>query len=530
MTRRPLNYAHLPAPIGGLNTVDPGYQLPERDCPVLYNMVGAENGLRSRLGYKDWCTSVGAAGVNSILPFAGSSTNGSKDKLFATTSTVIYDVSASSASPATVLTFGSSAGSSGWGVSHSVVNSAGAHFLMYFDEQNGYHVYTESSTTWAAVAQGAGATQVSGVNPANLVFGTVWKNFVLFVEKDTSRMWFGATVNSLYGTVTSFDFGSKFKHGGTLVGLWSWTLDGGIGIDDYLVAVSSAGDVVIYQGTDPNNVITFALKGVWFVGGVPSGRRIATDFGGDLLLLSNIGVIPLSKLVSGTEITDTSQYATRNIGNLFNRSVSTYGSSLGWSLRIHPEDATLLVTLPVADGAYPQLAMSVLTRGWTQYRGLPMVSNEAWGGKLYFGTADGRVCVNTGYLDNVNIGATTFSAIDCSLITAFRNLGTGFQKRAQTIRPTVISESGAVPISVAARFRYDLTEATQPVATPSNNSNVWDTALWDVATWGGSYTTQQPVFGATGCGPDAAIAFRCYATSRTVLIGLDVAFDEGGYL
>ena len=48
------------------------------------------------------------------------------------------------------------------------------------------------------------------------------------------------------------------------------------------------------------------------------------------------------------------------IGNLFNTAVSTYGTQKGWSLRLHPEDATLLITLPPADGAYPQLAMSVL--------------------------------------------------------------------------------------------------------------------------------------------------------------------------
>jgi hypothetical protein len=53
-------------------------------------------------------------------------------------------------------------------------------------------------------------------------------------------MWFGSAVNALYGTVTSWDFGSKFKHGGNLVGLWSWTVDGGIGIDDYLVAIAPA--------------------------------------------------------------------------------------------------------------------------------------------------------------------------------------------------------------------------------------------------------------------------------------------------
>src|SRR5205085_629605 len=125
--------------------------------------------------------------------------------------------------------------------------------------------------------------------------------------------------------------------------------------------------------------ITFGIKGVWFVGGVPKGRRIATDYGGDLLILSSVGVVPVSTLTAGAETADTSQYATRKIGNLFNRSMSRSGGLKGWSLHIHPEDATLLITVPVADGQNTtQLAMSLLTRGWAQYRDVPMLSAEAW--------------------------------------------------------------------------------------------------------------------------------------------------------
>jgi hypothetical protein len=577
--------AHIPAPVGGLNTIDPGYQMPDLDCPLLYNMIPAENGLRSRLGYKEWCTGVGSSTVPTIMPFAGSSTNGSKDKLFATSTGTakIYDVSASSAAPTAVLNLASSAGDAGWGVPCGVVSASGQHFLLYCDEQNGYHVYSETNDSWVVPTQqtslewtggtvyGAGArvrnkgitykttaggtaaatggptgvgtgivdntvtwdyeATVGGVNPANLVFATIWKNFVLLVEKDSSRMWFGTLTNQLYGTLTSFDFGAKFRHGGNLVGLWSWTGDGGIGIDDYLVAIGSGGDVVIYQGTDPNSANTFAIRGVWFVGGVPAGRRVATDFGGDLLILSNRGVVSISTLTGGADNSDTTQYATRKIGNTFARGVATYGSTKGWSLRIHPEDSSLMITVPTSDDGTPvQFAMSLLTRGWAQYRSLPIISAEAWGRKLYFGTSDGRVCQNTGYLDNVDRATTTWTAIQCSGITAFRNLGNGGQKQLQMVRPTIISEGGSVPYSVQAKYRYDLNELSQPSANPANASNVWDTAVWDTALWGGAYQTQQAPSGATGMGPDVAIAFRMAVNSRTVLTGFDVLFTQGSFL
>jgi hypothetical protein len=118
-------------------------------------MVGAENGLRSRLGYKEWCTGVGASLVPSIIPFAGSGTDGSKDSLFAvsTGTAKIYSVGASSAHRRRSSRFGSSAGDAGWCVSHSVVNAAGSISACYFDEQNGYHVYSETNDSWRVPAQ-----------------------------------------------------------------------------------------------------------------------------------------------------------------------------------------------------------------------------------------------------------------------------------------------------------------------------------------------------------------------------------------
>lgn len=524
--------AHIPAPVGGLNTVDPGFALPAADCPLLFNMIGGENGLRIRRGYKEWCTGVGAGVVPTIMPFHGSSANGSKDRLFATTSEKIYSVGASGAAPASVLNFASAAGDAGWGVFRSTVNAANAHFQMYCDEENGYHVYTETTDLWAKVAAGADpATQINGVDPARFVFVTVWKNWVLFVEKDTSKMWFGNATRALYGTVTSWDFGAQFPHGGNLVGLWGSTGDYGVGLDDHLVAISSSGDVVVYKGSDPNDATKFAIVGTYFVGGVPAGRRIAYPYNGDLLILGSIGIVPLSKLANGGDWTDPAKYATRNIGNLFSKLVTTYGTIKGWSLCVHPEDNALIVTTPVADGqATTQLAMSLSTGGWAQYRDLPILSQDAWGRKLYFGTADGRVCISTDYLDNLNLAVTSYSLIKFSGITAFRNGGNANQKQVKEIRATYLYEGGLLATIEEARFRYDLTEATAPSPVPGNNTNVFDVALFDVATFGGDFATQQLVRGAAGMGPDVAIAFAGSAGSRTVLVGIDLLYSEGGML
>jgi hypothetical protein len=70
------------------------------------------------------------------------------------------------------------------------------------------------------------------------------------------------------------------------------------------------------------------------------------------------------------------------------------------------------------------------------------------------------------------------------------------------------------------------------------NSKLWATAgsplatdaLWDIATWAGGYTSSQTVQGAVGMGVDVAVGLTGYATTRTVLLAVDVFFQEGGPL
>src|SRR5216684_1226120 len=362
------------APIGGLNTIDAGASMPATDAILLYNMVAAEFGLRTRLGWSEWCTGLTGAGI--------------------------WDVSASSATPTQVLAFGVSTGDAGYGVGTVFVNAAGNHFMLYCDEVNGYFVYTESTNTWAVQT-------VTGADATTFVHVTIWANRAWFTARDTGYAWYTG-IGAFAGTVTQFVFGSKFRAGGDLRGLFNWTQTGGQGVVTSLVAISGGGDVVIFQGTDPSLAASFAIRGVWSLGGggVPAGRRIATDYGGELLVLSTVGVLPLSQLVSGSNVFDRQQYATAKISNTFNQLAYAGRTLKGWQMRLHPNDNTLLINVPQPDNTTIQLAMSLATKGWSQYRDMPrMLSLEGWNGDLYFGTADGRVCKNAGYLDGITLAA-----------------------------------------------------------------------------------------------------------------------------
>jgi hypothetical protein len=515
----------LPAPMGSINTVSSGAAMPPEDCIFRYNLIPGEYGLRVRLGSREWVTGLDGP-VLSQLPFTGSTASASR--LFATTRTGIWDVTSSTAAPVQVLTFGTQDGTSGHGVSF-VFSSAAGHFLCYFDEANGYHVYAETGATWTA--GGPSGSPITGVDPANLVAGIMWKRRLWAVERGTGKGWYLGT-NALGGATTEFNFGAQFKQGGALRGLYSWTLDGGAGIDDTLVAISDGGDVAIYQGTDPATPGAFGLRGVWSVGGIPLGRRVASDFGGDLLVMSTRGILSMREIVDGVE--DTGQYRTSKIANLWNKLMLSTANLRGWSMALHPLDATLIVTVPTGDGLPTrQLAMSLFTKGWSEYRDLGMgVCSAPYGGTFYYGTPDGKVKIMDGYVDGVTLAdPDAYAAIQWSLLTAFQNLGSANQKQIGLLEPSFISEGAAPTSSVEARYRYDLSEiGSSPGGATNPGLALWDSATWDNAVWAPEYSAASPMFGTMGMGPEMALAIRGTSVARTILVGFRGTFTEGGFL
>ena len=560
--------------------------MPATDAILLYNMVAAEYGLRTRLGWSEWVTGLSTE-VRSVLPFTGPKADATQNKLFACTSAGIWDCTSSTASPSKVVTFGTTTGDAGYGISTVFVNLNGDHFLLYCDEVNGYYVYTSATTTWTHVAQqtsvawtastavssitptrmlangasykcvtsgttaasgtgpagtGTGITDgtavwdyeptISGADPTKFAFVTVWGNRVWFIERDTANAYYTG-INALYGPVSKFPFGARFRAGGDLRGLFNWTQTGGNGVQNSLVGVSGGGDVVIYQGTDPTQASSFAIKGVWSLGGggVPAGRRIATDYGGDVALMSTIGLIPISQLVSGVSILDRTQYVTQKISNLFGNAASLSRTLHGWQVRLHPADNTLLINVPNADTTTYQFVMSLNSKGWSIYRDLPaMLSMEAWQGDLYFGTRDGRLCKNTGFVDGVTLSApSVFTPIQFEVLTSFPNDVQRF-KIIDAIRPQFLSQGGNPSYSTDARFDYDFSEAAPVPLNQSLGADVWGTGLWGTAKWSGANTPTNGVSGGSGCGVAAAIIIRGSATSRTSLVGIDVMYRVGGYV
>lgn len=533
----------IPAPTGGLNARDGVVDMPPTDAVELTNWIPDTGGVRCRKGYAEWAINFpGNAAVSTIMPYFGPGTGfpaGSfltapttmPGKLFAATDTAIYDITSKTNAPTVAVALGGTA-LDGW-FSHAIVSNAGGNFLLACSENRGY--YTYDGTTWLQRVAGAGAGQINGVNPNNLVHVNVWKRRAWFVEKNTTKVWY-LPVDAVAGTASMFDFGPLFKKGGHLAFTTSWTIDAGEGIDDFFVAVSSNGEVAIYKGTDPSTAATFALQGVWFIGQIPVGRRCYTPYGGDLLIVSTDGIVPLSEVTRGGSglLTASNKEYSSKISMLVGEALRNSFTARGWHLTVATADRLMLCNIPDYD-IYTdrQFALSTVVNQWCTLQGIPVRCYGSTGSYLFSGTDDGKVyLLFKDYLDAVAYDGTSSSLIAGKITTAFSSFDQPAQvKQFTMLRPVFVGARG-VGTSTDVRVDYaDLSYAQATPTPPVNLSAVWDSALWDSDLWGSDVrNTYADWVTVNAIGVAGAADIVTSSVADTTLSRIDYMYLPGGPL
>lgn len=515
--RASIQPATIPAPIRGINALSSLAEMEINDAIYTKNIDPSSRGLKVRPGYSEWANSFSGDQVKTVIPYKGTAEDGSEDLLLACTSVGIYDITSSTESPSAVLTWGTSSTDAGWCSYEVFTNDAGARVLLVCDLENGYNIYTESTQTWSVPS-------ISGVTAGNLVFVTIWKNRVWFVEKDSNSAWYSG-IGVYAGTMTKFNFGNKFLHGGYLKSLYGWSLDSGIGPDDYLVALSSAGDVLVYGGTDPSSSSTFGQVGTWYIGELPGGRRNGLSVGGDLYLLSSYGIISSKDLLSGKNPYTYEGSVSYRINPVLRTLLADNLSSMGWEMQILPEIGKLILTTPkVTNQPYTQYVYDVNLQSWGVWTGIPMTTIVSYGGNVFCAAAL-QVHKVTGTLDQVTISDNDPQPIYWSFLTSYNELETPqINKIVEFIRPRFVG-GGAPAFDVRAFYDYDLSELSQASAN-TEGSDVWDTAVWDLAIWGGGLDKFQELRGASGMGKTVAVAMSGATTLETTLVDIGVMWRK----
>lgn len=525
----------IPPSFRGLDRFNSLAAMPQDSAVLLYNLLPTSFGLRLRDGYVEWANGFGNE-VRTIIPFEGQAEDGTDDKLFAVTGEGIFDAtSQGTTSPSKVADFyldpdpADYPTQAGRGVYTHFTSDASDHYLLYADGDAGLWRYDESTDTWALAAG------ITGVAAADVAFVVSHKQRIWMVEKDSADAWY-LPVDAISGTATKFTFGSKFKHGGNLVGLYSWSIDGGDGVDDYLIGVSRAGDVLVYRGGDPS-LTDWELVGSWFIGEVPNSRRISISFGSTFYLLSTYGLTDIAELLRGQDISNMMSSPSRQVTDLLRQELQSKKEYPEWQVVHFPGQSFIQIVVPrgiTVNRPYEQFTQDLVTTGWGIYRGLPMICADSWKGNYFFGTEDGKVFRYGGGLDNILIDPDEADpyAREFEVLPAFSPIGGSPStfKFVHYIR-TMMLASANFTINAIPVFDYDLlTKPPLPGVAGFVDAALWDQALWDQAYWGGPLRPREKVTGGQGMGRMVSVSCRGTAVGEFYILGWEAMYSSGGLL
>lgn len=493
----------IPPPYGGWNARDDLENMKSTDAVVLENVLPADAGVVTRLGYEEWATGMPSACL-SLLEYnsvAGVST------LFGATATAIYNVTAQGAVGAASL----STLTNGYWQS-CMFATAGGNFLVCVNGADGVRTY--SGAAWA--------TQViTGATAANFIHVTSHQQRLWFTEKDTLKIWYLGT-SAISGAATSIDLGPHSKLGGYLMAMASWTRDGGAGMEDLAVFVTSRGELHIFEGTDPSSSATWSKVGTFKIP-EPIGRRCMVKVGGDIGILTTQGLVPLAGVLQRAESAQGRVAITDKIRKAFSNAYDDAPTSKGWCVQEYPVGKLLIINVPLVESTTSmQFVMNANTGAWCKFTGWNALDWALSGTSLYWATPSGTVN---------KYGTTTDggSNIVGTAVSAFQDFGTDRTKYFKRVRPQFFGPGGYRPaIGLTVDYSEEYAAVAAPAATTAGTA--WDLGDWDTTSWAPPSRPSALWQAIRGDGYTAAIVVEFNTPEQITYNGAKILFEVGDSL
>lgn len=495
----------IPAPTAGWYVGANLADAPPKTAYVLDNAFPQLDYIRMRGGCVEFTTGM-TGNVSSLMVWIGPTAQ----KMFAANGTGIYDVSAGGAVGASVAAITSTA----LEVCH-FVGSAGSYLIV----NNGVDAQWNYS--------GAAWSQVPAITGLPSPFAQTWvfKSRLYGVTLNSLKSWY-LPLDSIGGAATSFDLTDIFTHGGYLVCGATWAISSNSGLYQVNVFITSEGEVAVYDGAYPGDP-AWTLKGLYKIG-KPLGRRCIMKAGGDLAVMTESGIIPMSSAMTLDEIALQNKAVTAPIAPEWRNAVIARAGLTGWQIVTWPLQSMAIVNLPkLSSSDFTQYVANAQTGAWCRYIGYDANCFAVFNNNLYFGTSDGRVMqAETGGIDDTRYINTTIFPSYSALIG-----GDGGRKQVRMVKPFIRADFIA-NYQIRIEVDYDTTIPAQPAPSSiSSTSPKWDISLWDIATWGVPLTDQSVWKSVTGYGsvisPILEISTGFTDTPDFRLSAYEVMFEAG---
>lgn len=302
-----------------------------------------------------------------------------------------------------------------------------------------------------------------------------WKQRLFFIQKASLDAWY-LPVNTIAGAAVKLPLGGVFKRGGSLLFGGTWSQETGDGLNTMCVFVTTEGEVAVYQGSDPSSAEAWLLVGVYRIGR-PLGKNAWIQAGGDLVVATDIGFVPLSQATQKDIAALSPGAVSYPIETAWNQRVDNR-SFAEWHCEIWPTRQMVMVLPPSDDDNNPELMVAnARTGAWARFTGWHATCLEVFKERAFFGSTDGEIYLaeTTGSDDGMPYTSTCVLQPNALNDPAATKIA--LQCRASLLSPDEPNDL----VFVRANFSPDLPSV--PDATPISVESIWGDAVWGEDLW-----------------------------------------------
>jgi hypothetical protein len=480
----------IPAPTLGIIANANPAQPPPGGALVLENFIPRATDALLRRGSQLYqIVSDGVEDVLSLFTYK----NGNNEKMFAATAAGIFDISTPttqayftdglgnefvtdtgdklipSITRAPVVVSGMTSGN--WSVVQFA--TSGGVFLRAVNGVDTPQVYDGS--TWATTPAITGIT-----DPTKLSYVWTHQQRLFFVEKDSLSAWY-LPAASIGGAAVELPLGGVFNLGGSLLFGSAWSLETGAGgLQEYCAFFTTEGEVAVYQGTDPSTASTWSKVGVYRIG-KPLGPEAHFRAGGDIVVSTDIGLVPLSSALQKDFSVLSASAVSAQIETIWNSEVSArFGAA--WRCQVWTASQIAVVNPPTVNNLAPVLyVVNLRTGGWGKFTGWDSNCMTVFQNRLFFGSTGAQVI-------EANVTGTDLGQpYTGTYVPLFSDFGVPTTKTAGMSR-AVLQSFAPLNEQLSMHAEFDVNLPSAPSGSLAPTSNVWDGGVWGAAIWGQGLT------------------------------------------
>ena len=369
---------------------------------------------------------------------------------------------------------------------------------------------------------------ITGISPRELKYVWNYNNRLYYIEKDSLNAWYNGANDAVSGTLKKLPLGGIFLRGGSLLFGATWSIDsgsGGSGLSQSCVFMTTEGEVAVYQGLSPDDTNNWRLVGVYRIGN-PLGKQAHFRAGGDLVIATDIGLLPLSQAIQRDYAALSPSAVSYSIEDEWNDAVAArFGTE--WHCEVWPSAQMVVVVLPTVNEQRAEwFVANTRTGAWAPFTGWDATCLEVFKNRCFYGSKDGKVI-------EANVtGSDQGLPYTASYAPLFEDLGNPSGLKMTTTARAVLRGQTAPKDKLSIQTEYEIKLPSAPDSTPVPAGSIWGQGIWGESIWGqrGSLQTYQNWHVVPGCG--YAIAPALQVTSGSVapldieLVRLDVAWES----